>query len=120
MPRRRRPDPHDCAGRGRRLDELAAGDWTTLTAPDLAYTLEGLGVSPDDFERILRHAAAIDGSDTPAALADASDGYRIGAAPLAEVTRFSGRPIGVYARCAVLVWPKLESDFRRTRRPRPD
>lgn len=114
MPRRGL-DPHDCAGRARRLDELAAGDWTALTVPDLAYTLEGLGVSPDDFERILRHAASVTGSDTPAALTDASDGYRIGAAPLADVTRFSGRPIGVYACCAVLVWPKLESDFRGPR-----
>lgn len=112
MPRRPRLDANDYDARVRRLDELAQGDWTRLGAGDIAAVLEGLGVGPDDFERVLRHAAAITGSDQPAALTDACDGYRVGATLLEYVTRFSGRPIGVYVRWAILVWPKLHSECR--------
>lgn len=106
-----RPSPHDYALRVQRLADLCDREWTARGPADIAFVLEGLGVAPDDFERILRHAMAIAGSDLPAALTDASAGYRIGAVPLEDVTRLSGRPIGVYLRWAVLVWPKTEQQF---------
>lgn len=87
-------------------------DWRQLEAPDIAFTLEALQVTPDGFERILRHTDLVSGRDAPAALTDVSPGYRIGAAPLEQVDRFSGQPIGVYGDCAILVWTKTEADFK--------
>lgn len=104
----------DYAGRVAHLRALhdTRLDWRAFSVGDLAFTLEGLQVGLDDFVRVLRQADAAAPGHSPAALTDVCAGYRIGAVRLEEVSRFSGTPVGAYGVCAILVWPKTESDLR--------
>lgn len=104
----------DYASRSAWLADWSAGraEWEGCHAGDVAFVLEALGVSPEDFERVLAQADAVRGICAPAALTDACSDYRIGLAHATEVSRYSGHPIGRYRDCVVLVWAKTEDQLR--------
>ncbi|MBI1200354.1 MAG: hypothetical protein GC203_21045 [Phenylobacterium sp.] len=87
--------------------------WQARSCGDAAATLRALGVAADGSRRLLDQMAAWRSDAQPAALSDLCDDFRIGVMPVDEAGRFSGRPIGVCGRFAILVWPKTEADMRR-------
>lgn len=76
-------------------------DWRARTVADVAYTLEALGASPDDFEALLRLADEVMPGRIPAGLAGPR-GYRTGLRPMSDTV--GGEPVGVYCGLVVLVW----------------
>lgn len=87
--------------------------WAARSCSDVRRTLHALGTGPEGLRRVLDFLAAWPEEGQPPALCDVCEGFRVGASPLGEADRFSGRPIGVCGRFAILVWPKTESDARR-------
>lgn len=85
--------------------------WEHLAVMDVAFTLEALVVPPSAFERVLRLTLEAKPLYSPAALTNASTDPRIGVARLEDVYGLNG----LYNGCAVLVWPKLESQIGRHR-----
>jgi hypothetical protein len=86
------------------------------TVGDLAFELERLQVSPDDFARVLQLAHAVTAMESPKALADVAPALRIGAVMAEAAGRFSGLPVGHYCGRAILAWPKTEREIGEERR----
>ncbi len=69
---------------------------------DIAFTLEGLGCSPEGFARVLSLVGQLQPSYQPAGLSDVAHGYRIGI--VADPSRSSGEPLGVYLGAVIVAW----------------
>lgn len=68
--------------------------------------LAAFGFTARDWARIKSNALAVTANYSPAALADLDARWRVGACLPKDVSRFSGRYIGLYKGRALIAWPK--------------